>query len=123
MNVSLESSMKKEMASQQVLVLKQKTESVWFEVLACVFINRAVSDFNLNSTFVAKEKLSSTGSSIRAPAIRVLNRREVDSLEEKIRPAKVTVPDTCMQIHSEDFKNSGAVLMEFLKGLELCSPK
>ena len=84
-----------------VVVLKQKTPDVIRDYFASVLLSEL---------------------DIPAPKIRVLPFSEFRDLEVICRPAPVTEKGTGLQIHSPQMKEAGAMLMEFVPGLELGSP-
>ena len=117
--------------NEGVVVLKQKTQSIDREYFAMILLRL------LN---------------IRAPSIRTLPFREFKELSEQLRPAPVTIHGTCLEIHGKRYhccssagqmlatiigslhnpdiigsgsrmQEAGGVLMEFVPGVELSSPR
>mmetsp|Transcript_120 Transcript_120/g.154 ORF Transcript_120/g.154 Transcript_120/m.154 type:complete len:374 (+) Transcript_120:126-1247(+) len=84
-----------------VIVLKQKVPDVAREI----FAQHLLSLFD-----------------IAAPVIRPLSFREFKAVSEKLAPAPVTVKGTCLDIHGPRMQEAGGVLMEYVRGNELCSP-
>lgn len=81
-----------------VVVLKQKTQDLPNEILAAGLL-RAVG--------------------VPCPLTRPLADDELESLIWALREVPVTVHGTCNEIHSPRFRESGAVLMEFIPGHDL----
>ena len=59
------------------------------------------------------------GVGLRAPRTTRLSSSEWDQLVEKLRTTAVTIPGTCGALHDSRAKDSGAVAMEFVPGVQL----